>query len=222
MPSPIKPGQRFGRWTVVSLLPERYYGQMLWQCVCDCGTTRAVPSHSLVAGRSLSCGCLARDHIRANAADLTGQRFGRLTVLHMVGSKSRWLCRCDCGNMISVHRRQLLGGNTRSCGCIRKERASAMAKEREQGRIAHEQEHVEGTYISSIAPARKTNRNSSTGVKGVSRLPDGHYRAYINLRYRQYHIGLYPTLEEAAQAREDAEKELYSPIIDRFDQTKRR
>lgn len=58
--------------------------------------------------------------------DLTGQRFGRLTVVKKIGiknagqrgSKSVWLCKCDCGNEKEVLRNSLISGNTKSCGCL--------------------------------------------------------------------------------------------------------
>lgn len=57
--------------------------------------------------------------------DLTGEKFGRLTVVSRAenskGGKSRWLCRCECGNECVVHSSSLKSGNTRSCGCIRRE-----------------------------------------------------------------------------------------------------
>lgn len=52
--------------------------------------------------------------------DLTGQRFGRLTVLSRaenVGKQTAWLCRCDCGNEKIVLSCNLKTGNTLSCGC---------------------------------------------------------------------------------------------------------
>jgi hypothetical protein len=61
--------------------------------------------------------------------DLTGQRFGRLTVKRrvpnrMIGGRSRiyWLCRCDCENEIEVLGESLTTGNTRSCWCLHKEK----------------------------------------------------------------------------------------------------
>lgn len=57
--------------------------------------------------------------------DLTGRTFGRLTVLSRAengkGGKSRWLCKCRCGNECIVHSSSLVSGNTRSCGCLRRE-----------------------------------------------------------------------------------------------------
>ena len=52
--------------------------------------------------------------------DLTGQKFNRLTVVKYL-SKSKWLCKCDCGNETIVLTGHLKSGHTKSCGCYRKE-----------------------------------------------------------------------------------------------------
>lgn len=60
--------------------------------------------------------------------DLTGQRFGRLTVIERNGSidgHAAWLCRCDCGTDTTVRGRYLRGGATQSCGCLHKEQLAA-------------------------------------------------------------------------------------------------
>lgn len=49
--------------------------------------------------------------------DLTGQRFGNLTVLEYRG-KSTWLCRCDCGTEREVRGDHLRYGHSHSCGCL--------------------------------------------------------------------------------------------------------
>ena len=56
--------------------------------------------------------------------DLTGKRFGRLTVLKEAGKNCghiTWLCRCDCGNEIKVKGIHLKSGHTTSCNCRQKE-----------------------------------------------------------------------------------------------------
>lgn len=62
-----------------------------------------------------------------NAADISGQRFGRLLpVFHIpFNGKRVWLCRCDCGGRALVPVSKLRFGHTRSCGCVRKEQARA-------------------------------------------------------------------------------------------------
>lgn len=59
--------------------------------------------------------------------DLTGQRFGRLTVIEraedQVSDKGKhqtmWLCECDCGNKSIVRASHLTDGRIQSCGCYR-------------------------------------------------------------------------------------------------------
>lgn len=60
--------------------------------------------------------------------DLKGQRFGRLIVIERDLSKpighqhkAFWICRCDCGNVVSVESYNLTKGLTQSCGCLRLE-----------------------------------------------------------------------------------------------------
>lgn len=62
--------------------------------------------------------------------DLTGQKFGELTVIKK--SKTRksnriaWDCKCSCGNETIVITSHLTSGHTRSCGCLHKKAASKM------------------------------------------------------------------------------------------------
>lgn len=69
------------------------------------------------------------------AIDLTGQRFGRLTVLERIPTPPRqatlgawWLCVCDCGREHWVSRKALRSGNCVSCGCYREERMREVGK----------------------------------------------------------------------------------------------
>ena len=76
---------------------------------------------------------------RKRAPDLTGQVFGRWTVLGEDPVRTRfpngstrvyWLCQCQCGNpkLGRVARVQLQRGVSRSCGCLRKERMAIIGK----------------------------------------------------------------------------------------------
>lgn len=52
--------------------------------------------------------------------DLTGKKFGKLTVINRVdnkGEKVCWLCKCDCGNETCVTTSNLVTGHIKSCGC---------------------------------------------------------------------------------------------------------
>ena len=58
--------------------------------------------------------------------DLTGMKFGRLTVIkrhgYMYKNKIAWLCKCDCGNEKVVIGDSLKRGLVRSCGCLHSEK----------------------------------------------------------------------------------------------------
>lgn len=60
--------------------------------------------------------------------DLTGKKFGRLTVLAESGRNKNnhiiWLCKCDCGNEKNVLGDSLRRGHTLSCGCLALEKLS--------------------------------------------------------------------------------------------------
>ena len=56
--------------------------------------------------------------------DLTGERFGRLTVIKRTGTRAThplWLCKCDCGNYAEVTTSNLRSGSSISCGCYKVE-----------------------------------------------------------------------------------------------------
>lgn len=65
--------------------------------------------------------------------DLTGQRFGKLTVVSRaenIGQSAAWKCVCDCGNTKNIRQYSLTSGNTKSCGCAKRELISKAFKEK--------------------------------------------------------------------------------------------
>lgn len=65
--------------------------------------------------------------------DITGNKYGRLTVLSFAGynnhktPKPQWECQCECGEVVVIAGYHLKNGNTSSCGCLRKETAKERA-----------------------------------------------------------------------------------------------
>ena len=55
--------------------------------------------------------------------DLTGQKFGKLTVIERAenakSGRVRWLCKCDCGGVTISQSNDLKSGRAKSCGCLR-------------------------------------------------------------------------------------------------------
>lgn len=125
-------GQRFGRWTVLYPAEPRISSsgrvKNYMHCRCDCGTERDVYVSSLTTGESLSCGCYFLDRM---TNDLTGQTFGRLTVVRQGEGKissggnkrTTWICTCSCDptKEIEINGNDLVTGKTKSCGCLHHE-----------------------------------------------------------------------------------------------------
>jgi len=145
------------------------------------------------------------------------RRFGRWEVLKKTSERRNgqimYLCRCECGIERLVDANSLTRGKSRSCGCLRSDIVSEMDNNRKLGREALIRMNVDGTIISSIDEKRKLNKNSGTGVRGVSKL-GGRYRAYISLRRKRQYLGIFVTLEDAAAARKEAERRLYKPVVE--------
>jgi hypothetical protein len=147
--------------------------------------------------------------------DLSGQRFGRLVAVSR--EDGRWLCRCDCGGTNRVVTGHLREGTIRSCGCLSSENSRlSVITMRPIGQAARNAMRHKGTVICTIT-SRMPNRNSTTGVRGVSLNHSGRYRAYLTLQQRQISLGVYDTIEEARLARKAGEEKYYAPVIESFE-----
>ena len=78
------------------------------------------------------CPGIPKIGVVSHPSDLTGQRFGRWTVIKFAGRDEKrrlmWLCKCDCGTERAVWESHLKSGDSRSCGCLQREIASERAK----------------------------------------------------------------------------------------------
>lgn len=91
--------------------------------------------------------------------DLTGQRFGRLTVIrydHAEHDGAHWLCKCDCGTEKVLAGYSLRSGRTRSCGCLANEMRAARAEHIRHGRKPKKEPVKVKKTKSEKTPARKT------------------------------------------------------------------
>lgn len=59
-------GQRFERLLVIGQVDRQGHRYIRWLCKCDCGSTHATRTYGLTSGRTLSCGCLSRERVKAS------------------------------------------------------------------------------------------------------------------------------------------------------------
>ena len=111
-------GEKYGALTVIERSDKKSGCHYMWKCQCDCGNITYGTIYNMAAGRKVSCGC-------RHTNDLTGKKFGRLTVVEryekMSSGHSKWLCICECGNTKIVEDSNLKHSDKISCGCWRKE-----------------------------------------------------------------------------------------------------
>lgn len=88
-------GKEFGDLKVI-----KYIGKGMWECECLCGNHINVDGKLLRNGQTKSCG-----H-RNQVENIIGKRFGVLEVIEYRGS-GLWACKCECGRVISLNRKQL-------------------------------------------------------------------------------------------------------------------
>ena len=113
MPFKDRTNIKYGKLTALE-----YMGKSMWKCKCECGNEKIIYGGHLESGHTKSCGCF-----RPPRKNLLGKHFNRLTPIEWEGD-GKWKCRCVCGNIVSVITYNLLNGNTQSCGCLQKEKAS--------------------------------------------------------------------------------------------------
>lgn len=127
-------GQRYGKLVAMKRVEDKVspsgYKTVMWLCQCDCGNTTIVSAKNLRKKfePTISCGC----YLHSVRNDLSGKIFGRLTVLDRAPNTTssgghsivRYHCICACGNKVVVKYMNLVGGLTKSCGCLQRELTS--------------------------------------------------------------------------------------------------
>ena len=100
--------------------------------------------------------------------DLTGQKFGRLIVVKRVqniGTRTAWLCKCQCGNERIATSGNLRQGNTTSCGCYHREAASiANIKHRK----SREKIYIEWSGIKTRCYNKTFDQYMNYGGRGIT------------------------------------------------------
>lgn len=133
-----------------------------YDCHCEaCGSDKRIrhrvltiaKSHYVREGKNVSCGCLQYQGFEKHNAkkqDLTGMRFGALTVLSQSDTvtmgkdkkkRRTWKCRCKCGTITYVSTGDLVSGNTKSCGCLKSAGEAYVAQALEKQNIFFEKEY---------------------------------------------------------------------------------
>lgn len=114
----------------------------------------------------------------AGLIDLTGQVFGKLTVLSHAGKGANgrpyWLCQCECGKQSAICGKYLRNGDTKSCGC-------------DSGRSAAKRRQIDltGKRFGRLVVLEKSDRNNLQEVQWLCQCDCGVVKAIVGARLRQ-------------------------------------
>ena len=181
--------------------------------ICDGIVFAYHASTYILKNQDIGCSKCKRESVDSFKKHI-GEKHGDLEIIDIVGRKKYLgtkqvfaLCRCKCGIEKEILLARVLSGGAKTCG-------HKLAGNLKTGREISEISHVDGTFIVAIDGRRKLNKNSETKITGVSYMPKcRRYRAYINFRRKQYYLGLYTDIEDAKNARKDAEEQIYGDFL---------
>jgi len=207
-------GQIFGELNVLHRAEyQRKNGGIWWTCRCACGNTYDTPATLLVTGRRTHCSSHIHERNYASS-DITDQRFSRLVAEYPTEKRDNkgsviWHCRCDCGNTVDVSYNCLVYSGMKSCGCQKIEN---------NGKLQENLTHADGTSL-DIIRSKKMFANNTTGYRGVY-LIRGKYVAKIVFQQKSYYLGTYENIEDAANARLEAEETVFAGTVAYYDKWK--
>lgn len=140
-------GNRYGRLTVLARSDKTDGTHVFWLCKCDCGNLCETSGSRLRDGKTLSCGCYAREKSsEIHRVDKIGKRYGKLVVIECDEERTKkekrvyWKCQCDCGNTTSVLSANLETGSVKSCGCLKSRGEETIARLLSENNIPFQKE----------------------------------------------------------------------------------
>lgn len=198
-------------------------GNGRWRCMCDCGRETIVYTGGLTRGTTQSCGCLHKErtsitHKKYNEYDLSGDfGIGYTTNTNQpfyfdkedfdLIKDYAWL-ENDQGYIVSRNK----DGDTsliRMHRLIMNPPKDVLIDHRNLKRYDNQKHNLREANKQLNGINRPHNINNSVGVKGVEPYDNDRYLARICVDGKNIHIGIFDSLEDAKQAREDKEKELF-------------
>lgn len=107
---------------------------------------------------------------KSKVHDLTGQKFGLLTVIGLAETDTRktyWVCKCDCGNMKTVRSDSLLCGAIKSCGCIKRKQDEVNLTKNHRHKMSGTRIYLEWQGMKGRCYNKGSARYADWGGRGI-------------------------------------------------------
>lgn len=197
-------GQDFGSLKVIAEAGSDKWGNALWKCKCECGKEPVVAAHSMVSGKTKTCGHRYSYSNSYKMSDDGGYMIGIFSngdeflfdiVDYEMVKAYTWYQVAGYATALGGHKttllHRLLMNNPKGLQVdhINLDRSD---NRRSNLRLATNKENQRNRGIT---------KNNTSGAKGVwLRSKYNDYRASIKVDGRSIHIGYYPTFIEASEA----------------------
>jgi transcription initiation factor TFIIIB Brf1 subunit/transcription initiation factor TFIIB len=151
--------------------------------------------------------------MRTKWLEMQGKTVNGFKILEVYRENKRTMAKvvCPaCGKISFVNSGSLTSGRIKSCGCLRKPHEIKQGK-----RMAAEtkKQCIDGTSIRSLT--MKKPKTNTSGIKGVSwDKSRNKWVAQIQFKGKNYYLGRYANKEDAREAREKAEKEMFGKFLE--------
>lgn len=200
-------GRKFNRLTVSEYFSGSRKSRGKWKCLCDCGNTVFVETSQLLNQDTQSCGCLKRQ--RASETHATHKMSFSLTYSSWHNMKTR----CDNPNATNFSeyggrgivydpRWELFENFLEDMG----ECPAGLSLDR---RDPHENYYKENCHWATDSHQSFNKRLKGDLHTGISKTPNGKWRAMIHKDKIKYHLGCFENYEDALKIRKEFEIKLY-------------
>lgn len=223
----IKIGDTYGFFRVDSIADKSY---LAYNCHClKCGQDFIANGGTIFASCYTGCGNCKKNEKKCDIEEkynsYVGKIYENLEIIKFAGYKTTksnlkngkvryqnypvMLCKCKlCEKNSEIELRHILSGDATKCKNCRDKKFV------KSGNDIISTSSINGTSVIAIDGRRKKNKNNSSGYNGISTTESGKYRAYINFKRKQYHLGVYEDKEDALAARKLAEQKIYGDFIE--------
>jgi hypothetical protein len=212
-------GTKFGRWNIVERAENGVHGHVMWKCVCDCGKESNVYAHLLREGghrMSKSCGCYHKDVLRKMFTTHGYSQHGNIKPEY-----NSWHSMIErCKNPKFKQYKDYGGRGITVCESwvefknFIADMGDKPSDDHSIDRIDNDGNYEPSNCCWSDRKAQSANQrirtDNTSGTKGVSW--DKTYKKYhvrVHANGKKIHIGYFPLLEDAVNARKEAEQKYY-------------
>lgn len=210
-------GMKFGKLTAIKLVRYEKHGEAVWECLCECGNKIDVRRNNLIRGNTKSCGCIPRRSKKLNEYNFDNKYVYSkcsnsdtifivdLEDYNKIKGDTWW--ENDQGYICAIHKHKIVRQHRLIMG-VDDDKSVRNIDHINGKRYDNRKENLRFATQAENQINRGANKNSKTGVKGVTKIGNKYY-SRITYDGKDITIGIFDNIEDAKIARINKEKELF-------------